>query len=355
MSLTMPKRVLLNALLWFGWAVSLGSSSVSAAPGGSPWGANYFPNVELVTQDGKKVRFYDDLIKDKVFAINFIYTECKDSCPMETAALRNVQKALGDRMGRDVFFYSISLDAGRDNPKVLKAYAEKYHAGPGWMFLSGRKADVNKITHILGMDRKDGVVSKTVQDHNINILMGNEKGGQWIKRSPFDETAALVRILGARMQSGRTLPANGLVKPAVAPEVDAARAASVSSGTAQPQAEAPTVASTEVLDPTKESAGEKLFYDRCYNCHRMETAEADDIGPGLAGVVQRRDRNWLKRWIKAPDALLEAKDPLALQLFKQYNGVYMPNIRLTDAEVEAVIQYMEGVRTPLPPISAVSH
>ena len=95
------------------------------------WGAGYFPNVTLTTQDGEQVRFYDDLVKGKIVAINLIYTTCKYACPLETARLAQVQKLLGDRMGRDVFFYSITIDPEHDTPAVLKAYAEKYQAGPG--------------------------------------------------------------------------------------------------------------------------------------------------------------------------------------------------------------------------------
>src|SRR5476649_1341217 len=77
------------------------------------WGANYFPNIPLTTQDGKTVHFYDDLLKDKKVVINFIYTRCGDSCPLETARLAQVQRILGDRMGRDIFFYSFSVDPVR--------------------------------------------------------------------------------------------------------------------------------------------------------------------------------------------------------------------------------------------------
>ena len=98
-------RIYLQAVVFvvLGFVI-LGGSPLWAASPGSPWGENYFPNLELVTQEGEKVRFYDDLIKDKVFAISFIYTRCTDSCPLETAALRKVQKALGDIVGREVFF-----------------------------------------------------------------------------------------------------------------------------------------------------------------------------------------------------------------------------------------------------------
>src|SRR5258708_24660182 len=70
----------------------------------SRWGANYFPNIELTTQDGKTVHFYDDLIKGKIVAIDLIYTTCQYSCPLETARLAQVQKILGDRVGKDIFF-----------------------------------------------------------------------------------------------------------------------------------------------------------------------------------------------------------------------------------------------------------
>ena len=107
------------------------------ATAASPWGEDYFPNIELTTQDGEDVRFFDDLIKDKIVAINFIYTSCPDSCPLETAQLVTVQNILGDRVGKDVFFYSISIDPETDTPEVLKAYREKF--GANWTFLTGNR------------------------------------------------------------------------------------------------------------------------------------------------------------------------------------------------------------------------
>src|SRR5919199_1102994 len=114
-------------------AVLTTASTVEAgrawAATGSRWGADYFPNVPLTTQDGKTVRLYDDLLKDKIVAIDLIYTHCKFSCPLETARLAQAQKLLGDRVGKDIFFYSISIDPKRDTPAALKAYAQKFHAG----------------------------------------------------------------------------------------------------------------------------------------------------------------------------------------------------------------------------------
>ena len=294
-------------ILLTGLAVNLGGSLAWAAPPGSAWGVNYFPNVELVTQDGKKVRFYDDLIKDKVFAINFIYTRCTDSCPLETAALRKVQKALGDRMGTDVVFYSISIDGDRDKPDELKDYAERFNVGPGWTFLTGRPEDVTLLRQKLGMYRSDGQAEKALNEHGISILMGNEQAGQWIKRSPFEETKALVRVLGTRLQTKSTATLTG---------------------------------NHEADRVPAQSSGEALFRSNCEACHSI--GKEDGLGPGLQGVTKMRDRAWLTRWIKTPDKVLADKDPIAVDLYNRYKKILMPNLRLSDSEVEELIIYMDA-------------
>src|SRR5260370_4865988 len=117
----MPKKSSMNLALATALVLAtvtpIAVRRASAADNGSPWGANYFPNVTLVTQDGKTVRFYEDLLKGKMVVINFIYTKCRDSCPLETAKLPQTQRLLASRVGRDVFFYSISIDPERDTPE----------------------------------------------------------------------------------------------------------------------------------------------------------------------------------------------------------------------------------------------
>src|SRR5689334_14554734 len=93
------------------------ASKPDAPEADSQWGESHFPNVELITQYGKKVRFYDDLIKGKVVAIELIYTTCKYNCPLETARMVQLQKLMGDRMGKDVFFYSITIEPEHDTPE----------------------------------------------------------------------------------------------------------------------------------------------------------------------------------------------------------------------------------------------
>src|SRR5438128_4052399 len=99
----------------------------------------HLPNVELITQDNKKVHFYTDVVKDKRVVIQFMFTRCKDICPIITHHLMQVQRLLNGRVGRDIFFYSISLSPEEDSPKELKEFAKSHHAdGPGWTFLTGK-------------------------------------------------------------------------------------------------------------------------------------------------------------------------------------------------------------------------
>src|SRR5215470_5083013 len=149
------------------------------------WGAEYFPNVSLTTQDGTTVRFYDDLLKGKAVVINLIYTHCEDMCPLETARLVQVQRLLGDRVGKDLFFYSISIDPEHDAPPVLKAYAEKFHVGPGWLFLTGKKDDITLVAKKLGLSSRNDVLSQ--DGHGATLMIGDEAGGQWMRNSSVDD------------------------------------------------------------------------------------------------------------------------------------------------------------------------
>ncbi|HYO13112.1 MAG TPA: SCO family protein, partial [Thermoanaerobaculia bacterium] len=158
--------------------------------GGEVWGASYFPNVPLIAHDGQRVRFFDDLIKDKVVLLNFIYTTCPDACPMETARLLEVQRILGDRVGKDVFFYSITIDPDHDTQPVLAEFAENWGIPKGWTFLTGSKEDITLIRKKLGVPIQD-VQSQDFKDHDLSLVMGNQGTGRWMKRSPFENPYVL--------------------------------------------------------------------------------------------------------------------------------------------------------------------
>ncbi len=141
--------------------------------------ARNFPNVVLHTQDGKPVRFYDDLVKDKVVTINFFYAQCDELCPLVMANLAKVQKAFGDRVGRDIFMLSISLKPEHDTPPVLKDYAEMYRVQPGWTLLTGNPEDTLKLRRGLGFTYPDPKVDSDVTQHIGNVRYGNEPLMLW--------------------------------------------------------------------------------------------------------------------------------------------------------------------------------
>ncbi len=104
------------------------------------------------------------------------------------------------------------------------------------------------------------------------------------------------------------------------------------------------------------SEGEKLFTEKgCAACHTVGGGKL--VGPDLLGVTTRRDKAWLTRWIKEPDKMLAEGDPIAVQLFEEYNKIPMPNLALTDSAAAALVAYFEGVDsaafpapTPIPTI-----
>ena len=139
----------------------------------------HLPNVELTTQDGKKVHFYDDLVKDKMVVINFMYAHCEGICPTVTANLVRVQKILHDRIGHDIFMYSITLKPEEDTSQVLKEYADMHGTGPGWLFLTGKPADIELLRRSLGFTTADPSEDADKSTHIGMLRIGNEPMLRW--------------------------------------------------------------------------------------------------------------------------------------------------------------------------------
>jgi len=150
--------------------------------------ARYFPNQELLTQDGAKIHFHDDLLKGKTVLINFLFTTCTGVCSPMTANLARVQKLLGDRVGRDIVMISITVDPEKDTPAVLKAYAEKFGVKPGWYLLTGTKINVDGVLAKLG-----GYVSDKNQ-HSSVVLIGNVARGGWQKMLAVGDANAIANV-----------------------------------------------------------------------------------------------------------------------------------------------------------------
>lgn len=139
----------------------------------------HLPNVELITMEGKKVRFYDDLVKDKKFTVNFIFTKCDKACPIITHNLVRVQKLLADRIGHDIFMYSITLSPEEDTPQVLKEYAKAHGAGPGWTFLTGKPDDILLLRRSLGFAYNDPKEDADRNNHIGMVQIGDEPLMRW--------------------------------------------------------------------------------------------------------------------------------------------------------------------------------
>ena len=280
------------------------------------WGKDYFPNVELTSSKGEKLRFFDDIIKDKVVAINFIYTTCDDMCPAETARLKTVSEILGDRMGKDVFFYSITIDPDRDSIAVLDAYSKKFKIGKGWKFLTGNEEDINLLRKKMGLwigsiNDED----RELSDHNVNLVIGNQSLGRWVKRSPLENPYVIANQMGTWLHNWKQ-PRKNRNKYEDAPEI------------------------RQITD------GEMKFRNMCTSCHVIsggiaKLPNAPQIGPDLFGVTKARDPQWLTRWLKEPDVMLAEKDPIAVALKEKYK-VAMPNFRLSEFDVKNIIQYLEN-------------
>jgi protein SCO1 len=289
--------------------VAAGATCItSAAVADQLWGRDYFPNVPLTTHTGRIVRFYDDLLKGKSVVVNVIYTRCKDRCPLETAKLSQVQRLLAGRMGSDIFFYSISIDPEWDTPAVLRDYAEKFHAGPGWLFLTGKRDDIAAVQKKIGLYSRTDAVNP--DGHLPSLMIGNEPTGQWMLNSAIDNP----RFLAATIT-------NFLI--------------------GWKNKQLVTARSYESARPIPRfEAGGYLFETKCAACHTF--GEGDGIGPDLAGVTRARDRAWIEGFIKAPDRMLAGNDPIATSLFAKYRQVVMPNLRLGDGDVAALMKYIDA-------------
>ena len=179
-----------------GFALALAGFAMSSTSRATPFrqdGAAWFTNVELRTHEGKTVRFYDDLLKDKIILVNFMYTECGDICPGMTQNLADVQKLLGDRVGRDIFMYSISLQPEHDTPERLKAYAETFDVGPGWLFLTGAREDIELLRHRLGFVDSDPVQDADLEQHIGTVRIANVPLHRWMMSPALLNPEAIVR------------------------------------------------------------------------------------------------------------------------------------------------------------------
>ena len=151
---------------------------------------SYFSNLELINQDGETVRFYDDVLKDKVVVINFIFTNCEGACPLITHKLTLVRDRLEGYIGDPVQFVSLSLDPARDTPAALKEFAKTHHADhDGWVFLTG---DPENLDHVI---KRLGQFTDDIEAHSTMMLAGNVNAAHWMKIQPQEQPPQIAEKL----------------------------------------------------------------------------------------------------------------------------------------------------------------
>src|ERR1051325_786693 len=149
----------------------------------------YFGDVELLNQDGAKLRFYSDLLKGRTVVIIPFFSTCTNICPPMNRTMEKIQDALGDRLGTRAFLISISVDPQTDKPERLKAHAAKFHAKPGWSSITGNKENVDWALHKLGQYVADK------NDHSSIMIIGNEATGLWKKAFALAQAGELLKII----------------------------------------------------------------------------------------------------------------------------------------------------------------
>jgi protein SCO1/2 len=192
------KALITGLIVVVGFATSFAATNAeaqsSSVPGATPPGEvspahKYFTDTILVNQDGKELRFYSDLLKGRVVIINTFFTSCTSVCPPMTRTLERIQEWLGDRMGKDVFILSLSVDPLVDTPPKLKVFADSYHAKPGWHFLAGSKENVQLVL------RKIGQFVEARDNHSTVLILGNERTGLWKKAFGLAKASDLIGVV----------------------------------------------------------------------------------------------------------------------------------------------------------------
>jgi protein SCO1/2 len=304
-----------RCLLWALAAIYLPALLAGAPAKAARWGNGYVPNLPVVSQDGRVFQFYEDLIKDKIFVISFFYASCTQICPLATARLSELQEVLGDNVGREIFFYTISVDPENDTPERLKKYAQAMRAGPGWLFLTGMPEDIRLIRDRLG-DR-----STVLNEHRNEVLLGNGVTGEWQRDNPLSDLTRLAMTV-------RSMQADWRVAPAQLTRQNE-QAAAV---------------------PAEVQSMHAMFAKACAGCHSI--GRGDRVGPDLAGVGERRSLQWLTRFIADPEQVRRQKDPVALALAAKFPAVRMPAMGISETEAANLVAYIEQ-RQPKrqPPLS----
>lgn len=183
--------------------------------------SGYFPNLVVSTHENRQALFYNDLLRGKVVMIHCMSVASEAVYPV-LDNLVQVQRLLGDRVGREVFMYSLSLDPVRDTPRLLRAVVARHGVGPGWLFLSAAPDVVRTLRRRLFASV--GSLSQAAeQDGALGLLRyGNEPVGLWGAVPATTAPAQIVQRL-AWVTPRQPLPGEPRRRGPVAPEATASQ------------------------------------------------------------------------------------------------------------------------------------
>lgn len=144
------------------------------------------PNLFVLNQNGKKISFYRDLIKNKTVAINFIFTACTSSCSLSTAIFRQVQKQLGNQQ---VQLITVTVDPVNDTPERLLEFSKRFNAASGWEFITGERQVIS------GLLKNLGVYTADRNDHSNVVIVGNDSKHRWTRLYGFPQADEILTAL----------------------------------------------------------------------------------------------------------------------------------------------------------------
>jgi len=146
------------------------------------------PDIEVVNQDGRHVRFNSQVVEGRIAIVTGFFTNCSSMCPFTQEKLAQVAKLLGPRLGKDVVIVSVSVDAENDTPARMKEWGEKFHIGTGWTLLSGNRAEVDTLLKSLGL------FVELRQRHQSALMIGSAATG-WVRISSWTPSEKLARLV----------------------------------------------------------------------------------------------------------------------------------------------------------------
>ncbi len=162
---------------------SLSLADDAATPVRKPRPSDRIPDAAVLNHRGESLRFYSDLVADRPVVLNFMYVQCRGSCPGTSALLSRLWPVLDRALGPSLRLISITLDPEDDRPEQLSEYAKAYLPSAPlqseWQFLTGTKEDIESLRRGLGYTDPDPRLDADRTQHASLLTFGNDALNRW--------------------------------------------------------------------------------------------------------------------------------------------------------------------------------